>query len=664
MNPIIQYSPVLVIAIPIIAALFAHLFPKKIRGVYAFLVGLVTLGMASLLFLYPEKTFVIQWIKEPIQMNFALLTDGLGVSAAFFAALLGMIALLYSVSYMTDENKTKYKYTKWFYTLMLLAYGTSIGALLSANLILFVIFWKLVGAALYGLVNMGHGTIGTGRGSALEPYLEKRDSIFAAFKSFMYLTAADYAMIIGIILLFVVTGSFSIPEIATKLHAMGAPLTAGITAVVAIILFSIGPLCKGAGMPLHSWMPDMAGVSPTPVVGMLPAALEKILGIALLARIWYYIYMLNPTQALFPAETLSWQVAICIIATITMAAAGFMAMIQDDTKRLLAYHAISQLGYMLLGLGIGSPLAIAGGLFHMINNATYKMGLFLSAGAVQYRTGIRDMDRLGGIAKHMPVTVVCFTIAAMSISGFPPFNGFASKWMIYQAGVMAGGSFVIWVAIAMMISALTVAHTYIKLIHSMFYGRKPEHLKKIEIKEVPFAMKSAMISLSAICVLFGVVPQLPLNYLIIPALSAMGIQLSLADVPYLGFVGGIGAWGPTWATAMLLGGVLIGYLTFRLSKVGVRTGEPVTTYACGEDVPSEEISVTTHHFFTGIINALQGPFNIGRKGEVDIFFYGVGNAVVRFTQLFRKTHTGTLTTYISWLIIFIGIGCFLALGGI
>ena len=155
-----------------------------------------------------------------------------------------------------------------------------------------------------------------------------------------------------------------------------------------------------------------------------------------------------------------------------------MALVQHNYKRLLGFHAVSQVGYMILGFGLGSAIGIAAGLFHMINNALYKSGLFLSAGCVEYRTGKEDIDDLGGLSKVMPVTFIASLVFAMSISGIPPFNGFASKWMIYQ-GIIDFGSgsglpnklWVIWLGSAVLGSALTLA-SFIKFIGGIFLGRR------------------------------------------------------------------------------------------------------------------------------------------------------------------------------------------------
>ncbi|GAI75218.1 unnamed protein product, partial [marine sediment metagenome] len=164
-----------------------------------------------------------------------------------------------------------------------------------------------------------------------------------------------------------------------------------------------------------------------------------------------------------------------LVGSFTIIAAVMMALVQHDLKKLLSYHAVSQVGYMVLGIGTGIPLAMAGGIFHMLNNAIYKTSLFLGAGSVEHRAKTTQLNKLGGLARVMPITFVTFFIAALSISGVPPFNGFFSKWMIYQGvaelGKLGGGGnlWIVWLLAAMFGSALTLA-SFIKLIHAIFLG--------------------------------------------------------------------------------------------------------------------------------------------------------------------------------------------------
>ncbi len=207
---------------------------------------------------------------------------------------------------------------------------------------------------------------------------------------------------------------------------------------MAFILLMIGAIGKAGAMPFHSWIPDAALDAPLPFMALLPGSIEKLLGIYLLARFSLDLFTLAPG---------TWvSTVLMVIGAATIILAVMMALVQKNYKRLLSYHAISQVGYMILGIGTGLPIGIVGGLFHMVNNAIYKSCLFLTAGAVEKQAGTTDLEKLGGLARSMPVTVICFIVAAVSISGVPPFNGFFSKEMVYDAaleerlGLLRGGA--------------------------------------------------------------------------------------------------------------------------------------------------------------------------------------------------------------------------------
>jgi formate hydrogenlyase subunit 3/multisubunit Na+/H+ antiporter MnhD subunit len=229
-----------------------------------------------------------------------------------------------------------------------------------------------------------------------------------------------------------------------------------------------------------------------------------------------------------------------------------MALMQHDSKRLLGYHAVSQVGYMILGFGLGSVIGVAAGLFHMINNAIYKSGLFLSAGAVERQTGKSDIGELGGLSKAMPVTFFASLIFAMSISGVPPLNGFASKWMIYQGIIdfgtgegIASSLWVVWLGLAVLGSALTLA-SFIKFIGGIFLGREEPALSKI--KEVPVLMWLPMAVLALFCIVFGV--------------FATGWVVPKLFMPVTGTFTFSGLWNSSFVSLLVLISIILGLLVY------------------------------------------------------------------------------------------------------
>jgi NADH-quinone oxidoreductase subunit L len=258
-------------------------------------------------------------------------------------------------------------------------------------------------------------------------------------------------------------------------------------------------------MPFHTWIPDAAIDAPLPFMAIVPGAIEKLVGIYFLARL---------TMDIFRMDAHSWaSYVLMAVGAATIIFAVMMALVQKDYKRLLSYHAISQVGYMILGIGTALPVGIIGGLFHMINNALYKSCLFLTGGAAERQAGTTDLDRLGGLWSKMPVTFACFAITALSISGVPPFNGFFSKELVYDGALERGWIFYL----AAVGGSFFTAASFLKLGHAAFLGRLDE--RNSSVKEAPPAMLVPMIVIAALCVAFGVFNSFPIDRILQPILG-------------------------------------------------------------------------------------------------------------------------------------------------
>jgi formate hydrogenlyase subunit 3/multisubunit Na+/H+ antiporter MnhD subunit len=398
------------------------------------------------------------------------------------------LTIIYSLRFMKGKEKLPH-----YYTYLILTAIASLGVVLTDNLLLLLGLWGFLGLTLYLLISMGSDASGA-----------------VAKKTFIIVGGSDVLMMFGIGIIYVLTGTF-------QMHQIRLELNSGL-AVLAYICIALACFAKAGAMPMHSWIPDCAEIAPLPVVAYLPASLDKLLGIYLLARISLNLFVMNTAMNVF----------LMAIGAITIIAAVMMAMIQHNMKRLLGYHAVSQVGYMVLGIGTGNPIGIAGGIFHMLNNAIYKACLFLTAGNVEHATGTTDLDKLGGLSKAMPLTYICALIASLSISGVPPFNGFFSKWMIYQgliSGLRATSSksqaiiSVLCLVAAMFGSGLTLA-SFMKLLHATFLGQHRDSKTPQPKNEVSWTMWLPCIVLAALCVIFGVFAlQIPLKYFILPAIG-------------------------------------------------------------------------------------------------------------------------------------------------
>jgi formate hydrogenlyase subunit 3/multisubunit Na+/H+ antiporter MnhD subunit len=584
------------IIVPVLFGIACFVVPRKwhwLDETLALIGSLGTLAVAAWLF-----------GRKPVEWTFGdvcyLRLDALSGFISLAAGLFGFLIVLYSIRFMQGHAREKS-----YYGYLLLTLGSAFGVLFANHFILFLVFWGFLGITLYLLILMG------GENAAAP-----------AKKTLILIGGSDALMLLGIILLHSSTMTFEI-------HKTVLPLQ-GSLAYTAFITLLIGAFAKAGAMPFHTWIPDMAETAPMPVTAYLPASLDKLLGIYLLARLCLSIFQLSGAAHLI----------LMIVGAFTILAAVMMALVQHDLRRLLAYHAVSQVGYMVLGIGTGNPIGIAGGLFHMLNHSIYKACLFLSGGAVQYRTDQTDLDQLGGLGKAMPITFLSFLIGAFSISGVPPFNGFASKWMIYQGLITAGQNgdkiWMLWLMAALFGSALTLA-SFMKLTHAIFLGVPSPLVEGKKVKEVGFGMTTPMVVLSALCVLFGIFAySIPLKYFIMPVIP---------DVAFSGL------WSPGWATLLILLGLALGLFIFALGNLkSIRRSD---SFIGGEKLPPEN-RITGTQFYLTIQNfkGLKKPYAWAEAKFFDIYEQGA-KFVFWVAGFFRRAHTGVLTMYMLW--VFLGL---------
>jgi len=527
--------------------------------------------------------------------------DSLSGFVAAAVGLFSVLTIIYSLGFMRNRQRL-FEY----YAYIILTAIVSILAILSNNLILLLVFWGFLGLTLYLLINMG----------------DEQASLVAK-KTFIIVGGSDALMLLGIGIIYYLTGTFQMDKIKIPASSIQHPAS-----IIAYLCLAIACFAKAGAMPFHSWIPDCAKSAPVPVVAFLPASLDKLLGIYLLARISLDLFVMNEALNIF----------LMLIGAFTIIAAVMMALVQHNMKRLLGYHAVSQVGYMVLGIGTGNPIGIAGGIFHMFNHAVYKSCLFLSAGNVEYRAKTSELDELGGMSKLMPITYICCLIASLSISGVPPFNGFVSKWMVYQGLIQNVRSHksevtsLVCLVAAMFGSGLTLA-SFMKLIHATFLGQPKTENRKPHT-EVGWTMWFPCLILAIICIIFGVFAfQIPLKYFIFPAIK---------DVTF------IGTWYAGVATLFVLAGLVLGFLVFRLK--GLR---PIfrqdTAFTGGEAADLRQDRVTGTEFYNTVkeLGILRSVYNKAEAGFFDIYEQGK-NFVFAIGNLFQYLHNGILPTYLVW----------------
>jgi len=371
----------------------------------------------------------------------------------------GLAAGLYSIDYMRQFTaKDRY------YSLFLIMMAGMNGVILAGDLFNLYVMLEIAAIASYGLVAFGC----------------RHEELEASFKYAVLGTVSSTFILIGVALVYGVTGNLNLSHIAARVADTGMSLP--LLFALALFLGSFG--LKSALVPFHAWLPDAHPSAPAPVSAMLSGVLIKAIGIYVLARLIFNVFGAGDGVL----EALRW------LAVISMVAGSLLAMGQTDIKRLFAYSSIGQVGYVVLGLGLGTPLGIVGALYHLVNHAAFKSLLFLNAGAVEYATGTRDLEKLGGLNKALPVSGGTSLIASLSIAGIPPLNGFWSKLIIILAAVEAG--FIGFAIAAVVVSIMTLAYQ-LKVQRSAFFATTPTASKAW--RQEPRSMALAMILLAVAC---------------------------------------------------------------------------------------------------------------------------------------------------------------------
>ncbi len=536
------------------------------------------------------------------------------ISAVNLLALaFGFLVVLYSLSYFGGEGRD-------FYPLALWAVAGASVALTTGHLLVFIFAWELVTLTLYLLVGLGGPEARAG-----------------AAKTFAILGFSDAMIIFGIAALvrYRGPGALSMSALEGPLHVIVTDWRE--TAVYLALL--VGALAKAGAFPLHTWIPAAAEHAPVPAMALLPASLDKLLGIVLLARISLGFFTLSAGL----------QTLLMIIGAVTIIAAVMMAMMQHELKRLLSFHAVSQVGYMVLGIGTGVPIGVVGGLFHMVNHAIYKSLLFLGGGAVEKRAGEMELDNLGGLARAMPWTFVGFLVGSLAISGVPPLNGFVSKWLVYQ-GVIEGGGHLMPVLLgaAVVGSALTLA-SFVKAVHSVFLGQPAE--PAIEAREAPAAMLLPMGVLAALCVLLGLgASSVVWGFLAPSALRAAGMPVAdLARAEGTGLAFATGSWVPLTAAALVLVGLALGLLAYWVGRAF--TVRRARRFVGGEVATPAPTHVSGTGFYRTVreLPILRGLYREAEGEVFDLYRLG-GQYGLRVVEFLRGLHTGVLETYVTWVL--------------
>ncbi len=469
------------VAVPLVTAFVMPLFGKKGKAVATLLANLATIALLVLAIVSIGQSRVYEIGKWSIPLGINLVLDGLSSLLLLIISVVSAAAMLFSTRYM-EQYTAKSKYLCLF---LLMVAGMN-GVVLSGDIFNLFVFLEIASLASYALVGFGC----------------EHEELEASFKYMVLGSIGSIFVLFAVALVYGNTGSLNMAYISKAITDAGLNVGLGF----AMALFIVGFGLKAALVPFHAWLPDAHPSAPAPISAMLSGVLIKALGIYALARVLFNVFGVT--------VSIGW--ILVVLGLLSMIAGAFLAIGQWDFKRLLAYSSISQIGYVVLGLGLGglilakggnlayASLAIFGGLFHLVNHAVYKSLLFLTSGSVQMSTGTRQMKEMGGLAQKMPVTRATATIASASIVGIPPFSGFWSKLILVIAAIQSG---FIWVAAIIVFVSLCTLIMYLKVQRYVFLGELPENLQ--QTKENTGSMLVAMISLACLCLLMGLLLLVP-----------------------------------------------------------------------------------------------------------------------------------------------------------
>lgn len=572
------------------------------------------------------------------------------LSAIFLAivALVSLASTLYSVRYM--ERYARDKVAK-FYPVLLLCIASMTGVLASADLLCLLVFWESMTLTSYFLVTYERESAASQR---------------AGLKYFIITHGATLCMVAAALVLWRTSGSFHFDAVRQTLSGLLAaqPFEGHL---VTLLLF-LGFATKAGILPMGDWLPDAHPVAPSGMSAMLSGVLVK-LGIYGLVRVFCSFLAPSPSLRI-------WGIVVALAGTSSLFAGTLTALRQTDIKRLMAFSTIGQIGYICLGLGAGayclatSPLlasiCLAGAILHAVNHACFKSCLFLGAGSVLYRTGTRDMDKLGGLARFMPYTAGSTAIASLSIAGVPPFNGFTSKWLIVSGCILVGLRFPLFLVlglVALFISVVTLA-AFLKVLGAVFLGMADVNPTT---QEAPASMIAPQAALAILCVALGIFPQLALRFIGQAVEGLTGIPASaVAASPVWGGVSlidgaAVAFW---WPLAILAALAILASLCYGIQRALRASVRTVPVWYCGEEhtpamvrYPASSFYLPFKHAFKGVyplgkLPAPRMPALVRRSLDVDRWVYTpAAHAIERAANGVSRTHVGTPQIYLLWIVI-------------
>ncbi len=606
------------------------------------------LSLNVLLFnkVFEEKLILISRITESIlPINLSIIYIKMDFLSAFFVLILGIVGLASSIYGISYINRYLHKQHLGFYGLNYALFLCFMYLVFVVHDIFwFIIFWELMTVTSQFLVSYER---------------EKTVARKAAYKYFcMSKGGTEVIIVSALIILIILSGmntSFDMIRYYTKNLLVENPILANALIALLFIGFSV----KASLIPFHTWLPDAHPEAPSNVSALLSGVMIKT-SVYMFFRIFYFFF----------EPTVYWGYIVATIGTITLLVGTMYAILQNDSKRLLAFSSIGQMGYIVFALGsslllysmgeksytVLASVAFAASLYHVMNHAMFKSLLFLTAGSVIYRTGLRNLNVLGGLAKFMPLTSILTLIASLSLVGIPPFNGFVSKWLIYSSTIPSFTILAAYGVIALFVSAITAAYA-VKYFTTLF--TKPAAIKVEKVKDVPLPMMFSQILLATLCIILGIYPAIPLNMIsavsktifplgnifsyirVFPGIALLKVEFVSANSPLIIAVG-----------LILISSIVAAALPHKLNKFSV--------WSCGVPFRKYAMNMSAASYFRPFIRSFNEFYLTGRFLH-KIFVKEFIKKYFSFTKVLAKITENfvimlTLFTLIAVLILLLYVG--------
>ncbi|MGB9892430.1 complex I subunit 5 family protein [Thermodesulfovibrio yellowstonii] len=572
-----------------------------------------------------ENKFIEQEIfslKPLLNSSFTISIDSLSALFLLIISLVSFCVSLFSWKYL-DVYKTNSP--KRFYPFLILLFIASIGVVSVKDFLFFIVFWELMTLSSWFLVIFER---------------EKKSALKGGLQYFIATHVTTAFLILASVILYSYSNDFSFKEInkSFSLIIKNQPYLSHFILFCIFIAF----VTKAGVLPFGFWLPNTYPQPPSSASSFFGGVMSKL---AVYALFRFFCSVIP-----FSFHTQIWGFIIASFGVFSIFVGTIAALTQDEAKRLMSFHAIGQVGYMFLGIGVGlyfikinpflASIALVGGLFHVFNNSIYKSLLFLNAGSIFYKTGTTDLNKVSGLMKVMPLTAITALIGSLSIAGVPPFNGFISKLLIFESSIWSAkqsevfflirGGFIVFGIISVFISAVTLA-SFLKFVNSAFMGKLQGTID--EKRNLPWSMVLSQIILAFICLLAGLFPFIPLKIIYNAVIASSGSLPKFSSV-FVGNMLGVGinfvenysqgAWFPIFIMIPL---IILTILIFSFERYAKAPKRDVETWYGGKEHAPEEVVYKGHSFYQPFKDLVS--FKIGKiqfKG-----FYPVGIPAIKFS---------------------------------